>query len=230
MTEMTTLFEFKAGMMNATENASHKFDVVADPRKGRVCLTRDQHGSAHVVWKLRPSGAVEEDLLVFPDNQTFSKVNTGRADDRVYLLQFNNSSRRFFFWMQGKKEDDPENCRKLNEYMSNPPAVPVGSLGGGGSGGGGNADQNAMMQLLSQFGGGGAGGAQLNESQLQSVLQGLGMGGAGSSRGNSSSSRSQRRRGSEGDDDDEEDNSGRSNRRNRDNDDDDEGKDDDFYN
>ncbi|GBG24864.1 Proteasomal ubiquitin receptor ADRM1-like [Hondaea fermentalgiana] len=179
-----TLFEFKAGMLNATEKrgAEGVWKVEADPRKGQLCLTRGNEGAIHLVWKLRPSGQVEEDLLVFPESQTFTKVNTGRRDDRVYLLQFNNSRRRNFFWMQGKKEDDEDNARKLNEYMSNPPAAPVGSLGGAGGTASGAPDQHAMMQLLSQFGaGGGNGRQQLDESQLQSVLQGFGMtGGSGS--------------------------------------------------
>ena len=38
-------------------------------------------------------------LIIFPGNQTVTKVETGVETDRVYLLQFKDSpDRRFFFW------------------------------------------------------------------------------------------------------------------------------------
>lgn len=50
-------------------------------------------------WQLSLIGLLQ-DFILFPDDATFSKVDTGRPDDRVVLLQYRNSPRRFFFWMQ----------------------------------------------------------------------------------------------------------------------------------
>merc|ERR1712038_1472034 len=65
-----------------------------------------------------------DSLTIFPEDEcTYSKVDTGREGDRVYLLQYgNNSERRFFFWMQEKEEgnEDEDNCVKINMYMADP--------------------------------------------------------------------------------------------------------------
>mmetsp|Transcript_9052 Transcript_9052/g.16978 ORF Transcript_9052/g.16978 Transcript_9052/m.16978 type:complete len:201 (-) Transcript_9052:1912-2514(-) len=168
-----TLLQFKAGKLNAKPKGNKKFDVEADPRKGLLVLSRNADGTTSLHWKVRATNSIEDDILVFPENQTFAKVETGRANDRVYLLQFKASSRRFFFWMQDPKaETDAENCRKLNEYMTNPQqARPTGS------GALSDTDQNALMQFLSNFGGGaGTGenrGRPLQGGDLSSVLQGM---------------------------------------------------------
>ena len=197
------LLSFKCGRMTATAKGSKKFSVEADPRAGRLVLVRAGGEEAlHLQWRVRGSGnAVVEDLLVFPNNQEFKKVETGRAEDRVYLLQFKASSRRFFFWMQeADKEGDAGLCKKLNDYMANPPAAgAAGALGG-------EHDPNALMQFLSQFQaangeGGAAGGAsgrgaarqQLQMGDLSSVLQGL-LPGAASSGESASEWAMQRRR------------------------------------
>mmetsp|Transcript_5512 Transcript_5512/g.10356 ORF Transcript_5512/g.10356 Transcript_5512/m.10356 type:complete len:234 (+) Transcript_5512:143-844(+) len=224
------LLSFKAGRMTATRDTGKKFTVEADPRKGKLCLVRTVEGLLHVQWKLRAGNKIEEDLLVSPQNQTFSKVDTGRANDRVYILQFANSSRRFFFWMQEPDADkDTSNCQKMNEYFVTPPAA------GGQSGGAfGDADPNALMQLLSQFHGNefsqGGSGRQLDVEDVSSVIQGMNaamqqQGGGGSGQGRSGSSSS------DDDDDNEEksgagEGSGSNNNGSRD----DEGKDDEFYN
>ena len=70
----------------------------------------------------------------------YKKVKTGRDGDRVYLFQIDNL--RFFFWMQDKDAvADEDNCKKLNEYMNNPNAIPAPASA--------NASQNeALMRLL----------------------------------------------------------------------------------
>ena len=179
------LLGFKCGRMTATAKGAKKFSVEADPRPGRLVLLRAGTEELHLQWRVRGGGnAVVEDLLVFPNNQEFKKVETGRAEDRVYLLQFKASSRRFFFWMQeASKEGDAELCKKLNDYMANPPAA--GAAGAAGAMGA-EHDPNALMQFLSQFqaasgeggaavgaGGRGAARQQLQMGDLSSVLQGL---------------------------------------------------------
>jgi 26S proteasome regulatory subunit N13 len=81
-------------------------------------------GVLKIEWKDRRTRSVIDSLSIFPeDNCTYSKVDTGRPNDRVYYLQYGNASeRRFFFWMQDKEEGnlDEDNCVKINTYMSDP--------------------------------------------------------------------------------------------------------------
>ena len=92
----------------------------------------------------RPSNTVVDDFMVFPGDAVLSKVNTGNDKDRVYLLKWQGgASRKFMFWMQEKSgEDDAENCRKFNEYITTPPAA---EAAGGSAAGGQAAD---LMRLL----------------------------------------------------------------------------------
>jgi 26S proteasome regulatory subunit N13 len=86
---------------------------------------------------------------MFPDDATFSRVDTGREGDRVYLLQYKNSARRFFFWMQHKDSSrDEELAKKVNDFMNN--VQPGGGSEPGRGAGAGNVqlDHNAIMQML----------------------------------------------------------------------------------
>jgi hypothetical protein len=102
--------------------------VTADPRRGTIEVNWTQSTSSvgvlKIEWKDRRTRSVIDSLSIFPeDNCTYSKVDTGRPNDRVYYLQYGNASdRRFFFWMQDKEEGnlDEENCVKINTYMSDP--------------------------------------------------------------------------------------------------------------
>ena len=72
-----------------------------------------------------------QDLIIFPDDIEYKNVaqcTTGR----VFVLKFKLSNRKFFFWMQEPKDEkDEDHCKKVNEYLNNPPAP--GSAGGGSS-------------------------------------------------------------------------------------------------
>lgn len=93
-----------------------------------------------------------QDFIIFPNDAKFIKVNTGREGDRVYLLQYNNSTRRFFFWMQNKDSSkDDELTKKLNDNMNATPGAGASeNAAGSGRGAGGNVqlDHNAIMQML----------------------------------------------------------------------------------
>ena len=112
--EAKTLLSFKAGKMTATMQPNGKYLIQPDARRGliQVLWTTLPASSAglKIDWKDRRTQTVVDSLRIFPQDQcTYSKVDTGRDKDRVYLLQFGNASdRRFFFWMQDREEDREE--------------------------------------------------------------------------------------------------------------------------
>ncbi|XP_065105864.1 proteasomal ubiquitin receptor ADRM1 isoform X4 [Paramisgurnus dabryanus] len=187
------LVEFRAGKMTLKGST-----VTPDKRKGSVYIQQTDDSLIHFCWKDRTSGNVEDDLIIFPDDCEFKRVNQCTTG-RVYVLKFKAGSKRLFFWMQEPKTDkDEEYCRKVNEYLNNPPMP--GALGSGGGGshelsgeGGlqsllGNMSHNQLMQLIGPTGLGGLGGlGALAGPGLASLL---GSGGPATS-SSTSSSRSQ---------------------------------------
>ncbi|KAM4692076.1 proteasomal ubiquitin receptor ADRM1 [Rhinophrynus dorsalis] len=190
------LVEFRAGKMSLKGST-----VTPDKRKGLVYIQQTDDSLIHFCWKDRTSGNVEDDLIIFPDDCEFKRVSQCTTG-RVYVLKFKAGSKRLFFWMQEPKTDkDEEHCRKVNEYLNNPPMP--GALGGSGSGGHelsalggegglqsllGNMSHNQLMQLIGPTGLGGLGGlGALTGPGLASLL---GSGGPTTS-SSSSSSRSQ---------------------------------------
>uniref|UniRef100_A0A8C2KPF7 Proteasomal ubiquitin receptor ADRM1-like n=1 Tax=Cyprinus carpio TaxID=7962 RepID=A0A8C2KPF7_CYPCA len=159
------LVEFRAGKMTLKGST-----VTPDKRKGSVYIQQTDDSLIHFCWKDRTSGTVEDDLIIFPDDCEFKRVNQCTTG-RVYVLKFKAGSKRLFFWMQEPKTDkDEEYCRKVNEYLNNPP-IP-GALGSGGGGGHelsalggegglqsllGNMSHNQLMQLIGPTGLGGLG-------------------------------------------------------------------------
>ncbi|KAJ4922916.1 hypothetical protein JOQ06_022589 [Pogonophryne albipinna] len=112
-----------------------------------------------------------QDLIIFPDDCEFKRVSQCTTG-RVFVLKFKAGSKRLFFWMQEpKSEKDEEHCRKVNEFLNNPPMP--GALGSGAGGGHdlsalggegglqsllGNMSHNQLMQLIGPTGLGGIGG------------------------------------------------------------------------
>ncbi|KAK1156122.1 proteasomal ubiquitin receptor ADRM1-like [Acipenser oxyrinchus oxyrinchus] len=190
------LVEFRAGKMSLKGST-----VTPDKRKGQVYVQQTDDSLIHFCWKDRTSGNVDDDLIIFPDDCEFKKVNQCTTG-RVFVLKFKAGSKRLFFWMQEPKSDkDEENCRKVNEFLNNPP-IP-GALGSGGSAGHelsalggegglqsllGNMSHNQLMQLIGPTGLGGLGGlGALAGPGLASLLGG----GGPTTSSSSSSSRSQ---------------------------------------
>ncbi|XP_023291018.2 proteasomal ubiquitin receptor ADRM1 homolog isoform X2 [Lucilia cuprina] len=133
----SNLVEFRAGRMNLIGKMVHP-----DTRKGLVYLTQSDDGLMHFCWKDRTTGKVEDDLIVFPDDFEFKRVEQCKTG-RVYVLKFKTSSRRMFFWMQETKTDkDEELCRRVNEIMNNPPSATRGGQDGG--------DLHYMLNNMSQ--------------------------------------------------------------------------------
>uniref|UniRef100_A0A4W3IYX4 ADRM1 26S proteasome ubiquitin receptor n=1 Tax=Callorhinchus milii TaxID=7868 RepID=A0A4W3IYX4_CALMI len=188
------LVEFRAGKMSLKGST-----VTPDKRKGQVYIQQTDDSLIHFFPKL----LFPQDLIIFPDDCEFKRVpqcTTGR----VYVLKFKAGSKRLFFWMQEPKSDkDEEYCRKVNEYLNNPPMP--GALGSGSSGGHelaalggesglqsllGNMSHNQLMQLMGATGLGGLGslGALAGPAGLAGLL---GSGGPTTSTSSSSGSRSQ---------------------------------------
>lgn len=150
------LVEFRAGRMNMVGKMVHP-----DTRKGLVYMYQAEDGLIHFCWKDRTTGNIEDDLIIFPDDCEFKKIDQCKTG-RVYLLKFKSSSRKLFFWLQEPKTDkDDEWCRRVNEVMNNPPSMnSVGSGGRSGSGTDGgdlqymlnNMSQQQLMQLFGGVG------------------------------------------------------------------------------
>ncbi|KPU77176.1 uncharacterized protein Dana_GF11152, isoform B [Drosophila ananassae] len=147
----SNLVEFRAGRMNMVGKMVHP-----DSRKGLVYMTQSDDGLMHFCWKDRTSGKVEDDLIVFPDDFEYKRVDQCKTG-RVFVLKFKSSTRRMFFWMQEPKtEKDDEHCRRINELLNNPPSAH--QRGGGGSNDGdlqymlNNMSQQQLMQLFGGVG------------------------------------------------------------------------------
>ncbi|KAM4563211.1 proteasomal ubiquitin receptor ADRM1-like isoform 2-T2 [Odontesthes bonariensis] len=189
------LVEFRAGKMTLKGNT-----VTPDKRKGTVYIQQSDDSLIHFCWKDRTTGNVDDDLIIFPDDCEFKKVNQCTTG-RVYVLKFKAGSKRLFFWIQEPKSDkDDEYCRKVNEFLNNPPIPGAPGSGGGsshelsalGGEGGlqnllGNMSHNQLMQLIGPTGLGGLGLGALAGPGLANLL---GSGGPATS-SSSSSSRSQ---------------------------------------
>jgi len=119
------LVSFRAGKCTFANNT-----VTPINKKGTVQLIQTPDFLLHFQWKDRTSGAVEDDLIIFPEEAVFSKVTQG-TPGRVFILKFKTSERKLFFWMQEPKDDkDKEIEEKVNQYINSPPTPdqPSGEL------------------------------------------------------------------------------------------------------
>lgn len=88
------IVEFRAGRMVFNGRM-----VEPDKRKGIVFVYKSEDSLIHFCWKDRTTGIVEEDLIVFPDDCEYVRVEQCTTG-RVYVLKFKATTRKLFFWMQ----------------------------------------------------------------------------------------------------------------------------------
>ena len=108
-----------------TSQSTGQYLITADTRRGTISLVKNPNdGLLHFTWADRDTGNTEDDRMLFPDEAVWKKVNTGRAGDRVFLLQLKSSNQVLMFWMQDKSaEKDDEVVTKINNFINNPSSV-----------------------------------------------------------------------------------------------------------
>ncbi|KAF8650142.1 hypothetical protein AX16_005377 [Volvariella volvacea WC 439] len=112
-----TLLAFKAGRAFRREGTSV---VEPDTRKGAISLTNGEDGLLHFLWTNRATNEVEEDLILFPTDASFVKVQQAPSG-RVYVLKFSSSNQRHFFWMQdASSARDEQFATNLNGVLQDP--------------------------------------------------------------------------------------------------------------
>ncbi|KAF9267508.1 adhesion regulating molecule [Marasmius fiardii PR-910] len=129
MSEGDTILAFKAG--KAVRRGSTNF-VDPSPTKGAVILSKGEDELLHFIWKNRETNAVEEDLILFPSDATFTKVS--QSSGRVYVLKFSSSDQRHFFWMQdASPARDEEFANNVNGFLQDIDYEPVWNSSAGAS-------------------------------------------------------------------------------------------------
>jgi hypothetical protein len=118
-----------------------------------------------------------QSLIIFADSLRFSKVDTGRPGDRVYMLFSESKMTRRFFWLQDSDDSkDEDMMKRLRELLKSPPTVRGPGAGlaglGGRGGGGGMGIMQAMAAANAAAGGrgGGPGSAAAQAMQMQQLL------------------------------------------------------------
>jgi len=53
-----------------------------------VYIYQSDDGLIHFSWKDRSTGVVEDDLIVFPEDTIYQKVNQCKDGSRVFMLKF----------------------------------------------------------------------------------------------------------------------------------------------
>ncbi|KAL3889211.1 hypothetical protein ACJMK2_001558 [Sinanodonta woodiana] len=159
------LVEFRAGKMYMKGKMVHP-----DKRKGQVYIYQSEDSLMHFCWKDRTNGNVEDDLIIFPEDVEFKHV-TQCTTGRVFVLKFKSSTRKFFLWMQEPKTDkDDDHCKKVNDFLNNPP-TPGSSRGGHSlpSDLANLAGDTDIQNILSG----------MSQQQMMQLLGGMGLGGPG---------------------------------------------------
>lgn len=164
------LVEFKAGRSFLQPAAApNKKKVVADKTKGQVFIKQSSDQLMHFCWKNRETGAVVDDLIIFPGDTEFKEVK-GCPDGKVYMLKFKTSDERRLFWIQdGNAEADKDLCKKVNDALNKPPTTRATARGGSSERAAGGLSTANLAGLSGSEELGALGG--LDQQQLMQLLQ-----------------------------------------------------------
>ncbi|KAI0322036.1 proteasome complex subunit Rpn13 ubiquitin receptor-domain-containing protein [Amylostereum chailletii] len=122
-----TILAFKAGRAFRREGTNF---VDPAPEKGALLIDREDD-FLHLLWKDRQTHETIEDLILFPTDATFTRVEEA-GDGRVYALKFSSSDQRHFFWMQDASDErDEEFASNVHSLLQIPGYVPVWHWRGG---------------------------------------------------------------------------------------------------
>ncbi|KAI3422270.1 hypothetical protein GPALN_012799 [Globodera pallida] len=127
------LLEFKAGRTLIEPGSTpEKRRAVANPDLGLVYIKHSQDDQLlHLCWQNRKKKDTELDLIIFPGETEFKRINECK-NGRVFMLKFKNSEERHLFWMQEPEDTkkDDEICKKMNDLLSNAPPTRPAAVGG----------------------------------------------------------------------------------------------------
>jgi len=190
-----SLVTIKAGKCALSTIGPNRYLVTPENARGHITLIKTPDGLVKFCWGDRNAQQPEIERIIFPSEAEFKKVQTGRENDRVYMLHIpQGGNQTFMFWLQDKStEKDSELISKLNDCMNNPAAADAaaaalnsqnnggGLLGRGGMGGGMSGfPPDALRQFMELAGGNPASRAQprpraeqppVTQSQTQSQTQ-----------------------------------------------------------
>eukprot|EP01029_Cantina_marsupialis_P024020 TRINITY_DN6077_c0_g1_i1.p1 TRINITY_DN6077_c0_g1~~TRINITY_DN6077_c0_g1_i1.p1 ORF type:complete len:329 (-),score=114.81 TRINITY_DN6077_c0_g1_i1:101-1087(-) len=118
----TLIYEFKAGKCeHQAIPETNKFKITSDSTKGKVQIIKmDANGAVYLQWIDRITDNIERKVLLTHNCAKVVKVEAGKVEDRVILIQFlADKSRRFFYWLQEKDtEKDTEIIEKITEQIA----------------------------------------------------------------------------------------------------------------
>ncbi|CAI5444232.1 unnamed protein product [Caenorhabditis angaria] len=166
------ILEFKAGRsLLETGSSENTRKVVADPKKGLIYIKQSSDMLTHFCWKERDTGAVIDDLIIFPDDAEFKAVKEC-TDGKVYMLKFKSSKDMKLYWLQdGSVDADKDLVKRVNDALNKPPTsrpARGGNVSERSAAGGGTSTFPAA--LADEFGGTLGG---LDQNQLISLIQSL---------------------------------------------------------
>ncbi|KAH7102274.1 adhesion regulating molecule [Auriculariales sp. MPI-PUGE-AT-0066] len=99
----------RAGRCFRRDNTSW---VDPQPEKGVIIVQPTDEGLIQWQWASRTTNEVHEDLLIFPTDTNFEKVDQSR-EGHVFSLSFASSDQRHFYWFQDSTE------ARYSTYVSN---------------------------------------------------------------------------------------------------------------
>ncbi|KAK8849521.1 hypothetical protein IAR55_004855 [Kwoniella newhampshirensis] len=93
---MSTIISVPAGRCHRRSEDSKWVDP--SPEKGLLEMNLEDD-LLHLWWKSRVTGSVEDELIIFPGEATFAKVDQDPSG-RTHILKFSSSDQKYFFWFQ----------------------------------------------------------------------------------------------------------------------------------